>query len=564
MTEDPDQVPFSPRPPDYFSPFGWDAADQTLFRPLTRLFAVDPAGPATNVTAADELANSSWFQNRIDGVAQDTERFLKAGCGDGAMLSPERGPWRVVSAKLNGANPGFIVKDPDGVRFMMKFDGTEQPERATAADVVGSILYWNAGYYAPCNRIQLFHPSVLKIEPGTMYRTATGDEAALTQDIVDNALRKAVHLADGRIRGSSSRFVDGRPIGPFRYNDTRGDDPNDVVNHEDRRELRGGRVIASWINHFDAREQNSMDAWIAAPTKTDANAGYIRHYYIDFGDCFGSEWADDGITRRLGHSNYLDLGHVAQDFLSLGLIERPWHRPHWGPAGRVFQYFEVANFDPERWTTGYPNPAFERMVEGDGAWMARILSKMSEAQIRATVKLAKFSRPHLTRQLTRVLLGRRRKILQRYFRYLSPLADPIVGNDNELCVTDLAVGADVADAHNTQYRVQAWAGPAGKSGAEATDVDGLTALTPRLEHRKRPGAQRCFPLPTPQELEGNSNGGAYLVYGVTAQRGDRDRQSGALLVHLYTDEKGHYHIAGLERPERSSATYNSSAQQGSR
>ena len=66
---------------------------------------------------------------------------------------------------------------------------------------------------------------------------------------------KAVRLKDGRVRALASRFLPGRPLGPFRYEGVRSDDPNDVIPHQNRRELRGGRLLAAWLNHHDAREQ---------------------------------------------------------------------------------------------------------------------------------------------------------------------------------------------------------------------------------------------------------------------------------------------------------------------
>src|SRR5262245_39751706 len=52
-------------PEPYESPFAWDGANQMVFRPISRFFAVDPGGEALNVNAFDEVADSAWFVNRI-------------------------------------------------------------------------------------------------------------------------------------------------------------------------------------------------------------------------------------------------------------------------------------------------------------------------------------------------------------------------------------------------------------------------------------------------------------------------------------------------------------------
>ena len=51
----------------------------------------------------------------------------------------------------------------------------------------------------------------------------------------------------------------------LRWYETRSDDPNDVIPHEDRREQRGLRLIAAWLNHDDTRAQNTVDSWDLRP-----------------------------------------------------------------------------------------------------------------------------------------------------------------------------------------------------------------------------------------------------------------------------------------------------------
>ena len=82
----------------------------------------------------------------------------------------------------------------------------------------------------------------------------------------------------------------------------RSDDPNDLIPHEHRRELRGLRVIASWINHWDLKEMNTLDMYVE-----EGGRKFLRHYLIDFGSSLGGgkspleyfhgrEYAFDGRT----------------------------------------------------------------------------------------------------------------------------------------------------------------------------------------------------------------------------------------------------------------------------
>ena len=96
-------------------------------------------------------------------------------------------------------------------------------------------------------------------------------------------LSRAVRANDGSYRVILSKATPGRPVGRIRFHGTRADDPNDVVPHEHRRELRGYFVFAAWLNHVDAKGINSLSSLI-----TENGRSFIRHYLLDFGSALGS------------------------------------------------------------------------------------------------------------------------------------------------------------------------------------------------------------------------------------------------------------------------------------
>jgi len=512
--KDPEHVACTPE--TYVSPLAWDGLDNAIFRPFAHVFAVDNPGQAPNANSLDEVPDSAWFTNRLGARAVDLDELSRGACTEKDLLpdDPPDDAWTVDEGKGNGSSPGFRINIPGKGKYLLKADG-KPPERSTAATVIGAAAYQAVGYFTSCEQIVHFKPSALKLVPGLVSSDNTGKHSAFDRKALDAVLAQASRTKNGMLRMQASAWLPGHLVGPFRYEGTRSDDANDIIAHQDRRELRGGRVLASWLDHFDAREQNSMDTWIADDTKApDSSPGYVRHYYLDMSDCLGSEWAWEGISRRLGYSYLLDWGDIGRDFITLGIPRRTWDLDHRTPGREKFGFFNVADFVPDKWKNEYPNPAFSSMRERDGAWMARILARFTPAMVQKLATLGRFSDLGDTGFVADVLEGRLRKILDRYLTRLSPIADVHVEAKNLVCGTD------------------------------------LIALRPqhvlRLEARLENGA----PLPLEEGPEGRlcatlpaADAGSYLV--VTLRDGVA---RGPLRAHLRAVEGG-YTLAGVERPE---------------
>ncbi len=529
LTHDDDQTPMAKAPAEYYSPFAWDGANYMVFHPIARFFAVDPAGAATNVNALDEVPNSSWFENRLGTHAMTADDVTRGPCRD-KVLDPQGpdGSWTIDKGKDNGANPGFRVNIEGLGKFMLKTDPVTEPDRATGATAISSRIYHAAGYFSACDSVVYFRPSLLKLKPGLTVTNNQGVTRPFDQAALAHVLQQASHR-NGLVRMVASAWLPGKPIGPYRYEGTRDDDPNDVVPHEDRREVRSARLIAAWLNHFDSREQNTMDVFMPLDEAKKDGPGFVRHYIMDMGDSFGSQWTVDGISRRLGSSYVFDAGHVAEDFLTLGTQRRPWERAQL--TGGIFGYFSARDFDPEAWRGEYPNPAFMRMTEQDGAWMARVLAGFTDDLISAAVAVGQYDTIS-TRYLTKTLISRRRAILRRYFSKVSPIAR-VTASSAGVCGVDLARQTETIPNEEMTFRAYLY------RGAELEP-----APKPQFRHVAAP--EVCVDIAHaqfPPSLAMNAPE-RYVVVDIT-----NGYAAGPLRVHLYDLGEGvGYRLAGLERP----------------
>ncbi len=551
--EDTDRKNVEEAPKEYYSGMLADVADKNFLRPIALAPYVPLGQRALNVNALDEVPNSSWFQNRIGYFDYTEEELARAACGDTPSLSAERdeeGTWEIVAAKPNGAYPGFFIKNGDQ-RYLLKFDGPVQPGRATSSDVIGSKIYWAVGYHVPCNEVVYFDRKVLSIAEGATAEDEYGRKKPITQQDIERVLEKAYRTKDGRLRASASRFLPGRPLGPFSYEGRRADDPNDHVPHQHRRELRGNRLLSAWLHHHDAREQNTLDVWLTDQGGTKRS--FIRHYMIDFGDCLGSRWAFDPVSKRFGYSYFVDYDQVAVDLMTFGAYPRPWHDLKINPEFEIFGYFNVKDFEPASWVPEYPNPAFSEMRYDDALWMARILARFTEDQLRAIVETAHLENEAAEDYLVETLLGRRRAILEEYFTQYAPLTDfRFVRFDDDdphqsLCFVDLAVKHQIVDPKKVFYKVRFY-------GGKLLDQElGWMQLAPDETHPDRTCVQRSIGDSRPADLVSpRARDDHPLRYGLIKiwihQQADIYPTS-AVFVHIYDLGPGKgYEIVGIEHP----------------
>jgi hypothetical protein len=381
--------------------------------------------PAGNVNTLGEVPDSNWYTNR-HGLRRMSIAELKRGTGN--TTPPEAdGKWRIIAAKSDGVAPGLVIEDLFGHRYILKFDAPNFPELASAADVISSKFFYALGYNTPENYIVHFDRDTLTIGEGVKWHDAHGRKHLLTPGVLDELLKRQPKDSAGMYRALASRFIEGDLVGPFSYKGTRTDDPNDLIPHENRRELRGLRVFAAWLNHTDVKQMNTMDALVTESGRQYLNR-YLKHYLMDFGSTLGSD-ADFPKNPWRGHVYPISPNlAAAKQVATLGLVTPAWLRAHY-PKIRGVGAFEADTFEPVDWIPNYPNPAFLMMDDKDAFWAARQVASFTDEEIRAIVETGEFTDPRATDWITKCLIKRRDKIAQVWLSKLLPIDRFRVEND---------------------------------------------------------------------------------------------------------------------------------------
>jgi hypothetical protein len=519
---DHDTTDFTPRPEPRAPAYLFEAADKTVFRPVSRFFAVDPSGEAANANAYDEVADSSWFESRIGTRKLTPEEIARGACPLVPTLDEDAndGTYRIDKGKTDGASPGFRVKLSDGRKALLKPDNPGEPELASAASAISGRLYYAFGFHVPCDTVAILRRGQLAMTQGLTKLNNAGTKVVFDETELEKELESA-KLVDGRFRFGVSAWLEGFLLGPFAQEGRRKDDWNDVVPHQKRRELRGARLLAAWVDHWDAREQNAMDVWRSPNSDDPRTPGHVVHYILDLSDTLGGNaQSGEEMQRRIGHAYNYDFGNLGQDFVTLGIPERPWDHAMKSPPFAAFEYFSAENFEPDTWRMIYPNPDFSEMTERDGAWAARIIARFSDEDIEAAVSAGRFSDPKRAHYLAQQLSGRRDRIARRFLGLLSPLAEVTLA-DGSLCATDRADESGAFRDRTFRYRAMVHDGLS-LSGSRAVPVRSLGS------HRV------CVAVGTKER---------YATIDI-----DNGVSKGSLRAHIAQDQAGSLNLVGVERP----------------
>jgi hypothetical protein len=487
---DDDPLPRDPETQDASRAEAWDI---DLFYDLALNLFGRPGDPtpdvrAQNLNTIDEIPDSSWFTNRI--LARDVS-VEEAARGPLAGTGPAAGTWTVSRPKSAGFAPGFTMEDAKGETWFVSFDARGMPEAATGAILVANKIFWTLGYWQVENHLIAIRPDQLVISSTATVTPPSGVRRSMKPSDLESVLQRAHRSEDGSYRAVAARAVPGRALGGFRYHDTRPDDPNDIVPHEHRRELRALKVFGAWTNLVDMKAGNTLDAVV-----TENGRAVVRHYLQDVGSTFGT--GANGPREYDEGWEFVYEGDLAwKRLVSLGFYLQPWQTVRYVDVPAIGR-FDGSYFDPVTWKPRVPTAAFLRARDDDNFWAARRVAAFSNEMIRALVKTGGYSDPVAAGHLAEVLIERRDRIAAAYLTPINPLVNFTLGAEG-LSFENAAVAAGVAPA------------PAGGYLVRWSRFDNSTGDTKELA---QPSVVARAPVPAPVGLPNEP--GSYLKAQVSA------------------------------------------------
>lgn len=484
------------------------------------LFVTDRHKPsntrAQNVNTIDEVPDSGWFTNRIGSVSVSGDQIAR---GPNVNVGPAPERWVILREKTSGTSPGFTARDANGQTWFVQFDPPEYPGASTADVQIATKIFWTLGYNQVETFITTFDPAKVTIDSGATIRRPSGERTPYTREDMNVVLERAARNEDGRYRASAGRLIEGKVLGNFRYAGTRSDDPNDLVPHEHRRELRALRVFGAWMNLVDLKAGNTLDALVEQNGRS-----VVRHYLQDVGSSLGM--ANDYGIWDMGWEYFYDGPATKRRFRSFGFSLSPWQTlpyKEYPSVGRI----EADEFDPRTWKPQTPTTAYLELRADDAFWAARKVMAFTDDLIRAAVHTGEFTDAAAENHLAAVLMKRRDKIGRTYLPAVNPIVNPQLGAGGQLTFENAAVSVGFAAAPSS-YR------------ATWSRLDNATGETTRIGETESTTTTMMGPANLP------ATPGSYLEVNIAADSASQPAWREP--VHTYFRRTaGGWTLVGLER-----------------
>jgi hypothetical protein len=436
--------------------------------------AMDPRRPddAGDVNAQDDVPESSWY-HRYAVFDQPLRGYKR----DGAPVPPFVEETTPAESETPGAR---VVVDARGHRYELVPDDAERPGMRIGSMAATSRLLYALGY-----------------------RTAE------------------VHVVDqGHQRFAATRWPVGIDLGPTPLDRPRGDDPNDRLDHRDRRSLRAFKLAAAWLDLVRVPPRCLRDHYVGEPGR-----GHVEHAFVGVDGGLGVDRYQEALAWQRDPERSDD--NLFLRMVSLGLSPVPAAAPpetRFPTVGLLEEFVLVADFKPSP-----PFEPIDRMSPADAYWMAKRIAAVPTRVLGRAAFSSKLPQD-AQRWLASTLGERRAAVVAWGYDRVTPLeiglvspADRRRGRPARVQLVDLSLMSGMTPSATTTYAVR-YLDADGRILEELRDQrpDGpvLTlALSDALaSHERLVAAITAYrdrrPLPRAAEFHFARRGGELVIVGV--------------------------------------------------
>ncbi len=448
-------------------------ADVYVRRELVR--ALDPrrAGEAEDINAIDEVPMSTWF---------GPPTFFGAPLGPYPHDGPPELPLTYLDKLPESATPGArAVLDGRGLAYELVPDIRGRAGMRTSAAAVASRLVFAVGYRTPEVHVLI---------------TPEGERYAAT------------------------RWPVGTDLGATPIDARRDDDPNDKVDHRNRRTLRALELITAWLDMKRMPPRLLRDVYTGEPGK-----GHVEHYLVGLDGAMGvDDWRE--AVRWMRDPDREDANFFLRLF-SLGLSPKPAAYPPETPWPSIGLFDETVVVDAYS-----PSPPFEpidRLQPGDAYWMAKRMASLSNETVAEAVRASRLTLPE-QHWLYQIVSRRRAQVVAWGYDRVTPLEFGLfVPEDAEkklpprLVLIDMAIRTRLMTPERSSYRVR-FLDARGDEVAQSETVRAandrvVATLPPSLKQLEYvvvevQGARDRNDLPRPVEVHLRPSKAGYTLAGV--------------------------------------------------